>query len=67
MTRQRRLEAFYSAQRAAEVNWQLKQYLDERQRMRNQIGGNDVETARRRHQRPLIRPAAVPRDLRPLR
>jgi hypothetical protein len=30
MTRQRRLEALYRAQRAAEVNRQLKQYITER-------------------------------------
>ena len=29
MTRQRRLEALYRAQRAAEVNRQLKQYINE--------------------------------------
>jgi hypothetical protein len=33
MTRQRRLEALYVAQRAAEVNRQLKQYIAERDRI----------------------------------
>jgi hypothetical protein len=32
MTRQRRFEALYRAQRAAEVNRQLKQYINESQR-----------------------------------
>lgn len=36
MTRQRRLEALYTAQRAAEVSRQLKQYVAERERAKDE-------------------------------
>jgi hypothetical protein len=38
MTRQRRFEALYSAQRAAEVNRQLKEYIRERERTNTEAG-----------------------------
>ena len=38
MTRQRRYEALYSAQRAAEVNRQLKEYISERERTSTEAG-----------------------------
>jgi hypothetical protein len=51
MTRQRRFEALYTAQRAAEVNRQLKQYIDERRGPNSTAARSLIPSASRKRER----------------
>jgi hypothetical protein len=61
MTRQRRFEALYTAQRAAEVNRQLKQYMDERRGPNSTPGRSLIPSGSRKRERLRAGPAAEAR------